>query len=159
MRNRLKLWVLPVLWMMLVFSFSTEPFAVKNTTPVFRSLLGWLVPGISPATHEFLHYLLRKLGHWAEYSVLGWLWARALVGEAAGKNDWILWSLILVGICGLLDEQLQMRIPGRNGVLADSLLDFGGGAFGVVWFWVWWNNKAGRSRQGKPLPTGSAKSV
>lgn len=69
------------------------------------------------------HGTLRKLAHGTEYLILGvelWLLLRHM-----RSRDWS-----LVGLCGvaaaLVDETIQLFVPGRSGAVRDVWIDLGG---------------------------------
>lgn len=68
--------------------------------------------------------LIRKLAHFTEFAVLGWLfgWQVAMAGKKPA------WALLLGAACACLDETIQIFTPNRGPGLADVLLD----SFGVL---------------------------
>ena len=95
-----------VVWAGLIFVFSSVP-------DLGTGLGGW-------------DLVLRKIGHAAEFAVLGALLARAL-GSA--------WLAIALGVLyAVSDEVHQTFVPGREGSPLDVAIDTVGVAFGVV---VW----------------------
>jgi VanZ family protein len=98
------LWVPVVLWAALIFALSSIP-------DLGTGLGGW-------------DLVLRKLGHAAEFAVLGALLARAL---RAG------WPAFVAGVLyAMSDEVHQVFVPGRTGSPLDAALDAVGVAIGVV---------------------------
>ena len=78
---------------------------------------------------EMGHGTLRKLAHGTEYLILGvelWLFLRHML-----SRDWS-----LVGLCGvaaaLVDETIQLFVPGRCGAVADVWIDLGGFSAGCL---------------------------
>ena len=65
--------------------------------------------------HEWLHFLIRKSAHFAEYFVFGLLLLRTVRGEHQG---WMLhWALIVLAITAgyaALDEFHQSFVPSRT---------------------------------------------
>ena len=73
-------------------------------------------------------HLIRKLAHFAEFTVLGILlsWLTVLT-----KGKW--WNSIVVGIAvACIDETIQMFIPGRGPGLLDVGIDSCGVLMGMV---------------------------
>jgi VanZ family protein len=73
-----------------------------------------------------------KFAHLMEYTVLGWLWARAVFYE---RPKWsamaiVLSALAFAGGYGLSDEWHQFYVPGRFVDLLDATSDACGGALG-----------------------------
>jgi len=81
-----------------------------------------------------------KVLHVFEYSVLGWLWARA------ARTTWFTWTrrgvllstIFFTGIYGASDEWHQLYVPGRFGTVSDVIADVCGGALGGISYLVWW---------------------
>ena len=96
---------------------------------------GWLVRllGVdSKAGAETGDFLLRKLAHITEYSLLGLLTQTIRISlKKQGKNISIWLPLFCVLAVGVLDEFFQ-SFSNRTGVVSDVLLDFIGGIAGVL---------------------------
>jgi VanZ family protein len=96
-----------------------------NTT---GKLLHWLLPTLSPAHFELIHFYLRKgVGHVGDYGFLCFLWFRAFrggLGYRGGRA--FLWSLGLCLALALLDEGHQTLLASRSGSLRDVGLDLAG---------------------------------
>jgi VanZ family protein len=73
--------------------------------------------------------MVRKVAHFSEYAVLGFLAARAFRGstQVTLRRHWFVTGLALVVIYALLDEFHQSFVPSRTASLADSLIDMSGG--------------------------------
>jgi VanZ family protein len=78
--------------------------------------------------------LSRKLGHFTEYAVLGFLAARAFAGSSRRllHDHWVIASLILVVVYALLDEFHQSFVTSRTASIFDVLIDIGGGLFVLI---------------------------
>jgi len=77
--------------------------------------------------------LLRKCGHFAEFSVLGFL----LTGVFHSLRNFILLKPISCGLfVALCDETLQRFVPGRSGNVKDLWIDLGGVVFGTLLLWL-----------------------
>lgn len=89
-----------------------------------------------------------KVAHMVEYSVLGFLWARA---ARATWSTWT-WRAVLIstsvftGIYGACDEVHQFYVPGRFSSVYDALADICGGTLGGIsylsWLWTMGKNPA-----------------
>ena len=75
---------------------------------------------------------VRKLAHFAEYAVMGFL-IHSLFAcwEKRGKK-WLLFTLIWVFLSAGADELHQLFVPGRSGNFPDVLLDTSGGLAGAL---------------------------
>lgn len=128
-------WAPVVIWMALIFTFSTDWFAAPNTASFFGPLLSWLIPGIAPERVQFIHAALRKLGHWTEYFILAKLLA------AASKAQWPRQSrrgrfvivVIIATLYAISDEWHQSFVPSRGASPIDVMIDACGAICGAIW--------------------------
>lgn len=76
-----------------------------------------------------VHMITRKLAHFTEYTILGFLAARAFrtSKRPAINSRWFMISLTIVVVYALLDEYHQSFVPTRTGTIYDSLIDIAGG--------------------------------
>jgi VanZ family protein len=99
-----------------------------------------LVPGTTVeergSLFEFLAPELQNLLHVPEYALLSWLWCRGLSGLALGTRGSAALALAVAGGCGVVEESIQLLVPGRFGSLTDLALDLVGAVAGVGFF-VW----------------------
>lgn len=72
-------------------------------------------------------FIIRKLAHFSEYAVLGVLARRA--GDAAARTRAVLLACVLVPV---LDETIQLFVPGRSGNPRDVFIDLAGYAVGAL---------------------------
>lgn len=74
--------------------------------------------------------ILRKLGHFSEFAVLGILlgWLFGMLG----KKPWMPFLLGMAAACA--DETIQRFVPGRHGCVTDVLIDSAGVAAGTLAF-------------------------
>ena len=129
-----KYWLPVVLWAGLVSLFSTDNFSSDKTSPLLLAIFQWLLPRASPERLQSLHFVIRKLGHFAEFFVLAMLLYRALRRGQGSRWQWRVaaWTLSLVLFYSVADEVHQMFVPSRSSTWADSLLDFFGGCCAVA---------------------------
>jgi VanZ family protein len=121
---------------------SSGNFSAGNTSRIIGPLVLWLFPNTSPETLLAIHMVTRKLAHFAEYALLGFLAARAFRGSPRPglQTRWFLASAVLVVVYALLDEYHQSFVPSRTGTVYDSLIDMAGGltALVIVRSRGWW---------------------
>ncbi len=80
-----------------------------------------------------------KVAHMVEYSVLGFLWARA------ARATWSTWTwravlistIIFTGMYGAGDELHQSYVPGRFSAVSDVVADLCGGTLGGIIYLRW----------------------
>jgi VanZ family protein len=118
-----------VAWLAFISFASSDSFSAGNTSRIIGPLILWLFPNTSPETLAVVHLITRKLAHFTEYAILGFLAARAfrLSPRHAVRSRWFLISLILVVTYALLDEYHQSFVPTRTASVWDSLIDMAGG--------------------------------
>lgn len=77
-------------------------------------------------------FLVRKMAHFIEYTVLGifgWRLSNAMRTKSHAATRLI---ALLVCLIPVVDETIQLFVPGRSGRVTDVLLDLSGVAFGAV---------------------------
>lgn len=71
--------------------------------------------------------ILRKLGHFSEFAVLGCLllWLLGMLGKRC-------WLPLILGVAAAgVDETIQLFVPQRHGCVSDVLIDSAGVVFGI----------------------------
>ena len=117
-----------VIWLAFIFFASSDSFNAGNTSRIIGPLVLWLFPHTSPETLATIHFIVRKLAHFTEYAILGFLAARAF----RPRPRWFLISLILIAVYALLDEYHQSFVPSRTASIFDSLIDTAGGLSALI---------------------------
>ncbi|AVX30368.1 VanZ like family protein [Carboxydocella thermautotrophica] len=113
-RGKLVWLVLGFGWLLLIFWFSSQPFALQRA--LYSSSLRHFL-ALLPAQLTFVEaeYLLRKFAHVVEYTIFGFILLRVL-------GRW--WpALLFLPLIALFDELNQRQISGRHGRWQDVLLD------------------------------------
>jgi VanZ family protein len=118
-----------LVWMVLIFFFSTGELSASNTSRIVRPLLLWLFPRISEERILLAHFIVRKAAHFTEYAILALLAARAFASSSKQslRLHWFITSLLLVVLYALSDEIHQTFVPSRTGSIYDSFIDMSGG--------------------------------
>jgi VanZ family protein len=118
-----------IAWLAFISFASSDSFSAGNTSRIIGPLILWLFPNTSPETLAVVHFITRKLAHFTEYAILGFLAARAfrMSPRTAIRSRWFLISLILVVTYALIDEYHQSFVPTRTPSIWDSLIDIAGG--------------------------------
>jgi VanZ family protein len=134
-----------LLWMGFIWFASTGEFSAANTSRIIRPLLLWLFPDMNAAQLARAHFMVRKTAHFAEYALLAFLAARALVASSKRvlRRYWFLIALLLVASYALLDEYHQSFVATRTASIYDSLIDISGGLTALLLYALW------RRRRGK----------
>jgi VanZ family protein len=108
--RRTLLWGPPVLYMFLIYRFSSE----SNPMPVVTE------------------HIWDKLLHTSEYAGLAALLGRAVIGEGFSYGTACLLAVLLTSAYGATDEYHQLFVPARTADLRDWIADTTGGAIGAV---------------------------
>ena len=77
-RSKLNPWLWVILWMFVIFLFSTNTFSGSNTSKIIGPLLKWIVPEITNESISLIQLGLRKTAHIIEYAILALLICNAL---------------------------------------------------------------------------------
>ena len=121
-----------LVWILVIFLFSTDSFSSAETSGVIIPTLRFLFPLITPAQLEFGHIVCRKAGHLLEYFVLGVLAWRAFGAQQRNRLKPWLAAATLVLVVALTDEFHQSFVPSRTSSLTDVGYDFTGGIIALL---------------------------
>jgi VanZ family protein len=137
----LRYWLPVVLWMLVVFSFSSDKKSYQHSSTLFEPLLRWLFPHMPQATISELHHLFRKTCHLAEYAILAglvWRAVRKPVVNDARPWNWAEAGLALsvVFAYAASDELHQVFVPTRSPLISDVMIDTSGGAVALLLLWL-----------------------
>lgn len=118
-----------VVWLAFISYASSDSFSAGNTSRIIGPLVLWLFPNTSPESLAVVHLVTRKLAHFTEYAILGFLAARAFRTSThpAIYRRWFFISLALIVVYALVDEYHQSFVPTRTASVFDSLIDMAGG--------------------------------
>jgi len=137
----LKYWLPVLVWMMVIFTASSDVHSYEHSSRIIAPLLYWLFPHISANTVDWVVFIARKGAHVAEYSVLAWLLWRAF--RRPQKNDPRPWNhreagiaLLFVACYAATDEFHQIFVPTRTPAVHDVVIDTLGGAAGLFLLWL-----------------------
>ena len=125
-----------IAWLAFISFASSASFSASNTSSVIGPLLKWLFPNAAEQTLIFMHFLLRKSGHFFEYAILGFLSGRAFSNSTKQsiRIRWLGISAGLIIVYALVDELHQSFVPSRTASLSDSLVDMSGGITALLLF-------------------------
>jgi len=134
----LKYWAPPIIWMSVIFWFSTDIFSGDNTGSLLRKVISFIYPGATRELFDSIHFYVRKSGHFTEYAVLALLLFRAFRSGAGARwrRGWALSSLLVAFLYASLDEYHQTFTRHRTGSIYDSLIDTSGAATALVLLWL-----------------------
>jgi VanZ family protein len=134
----LKYWAPPIIWMSVIFWFSTDIFSGDNTGSLLWKVVSFIYPGATRELFDSIHFYVRKAGHFTEYAVLALLLFRAFRSGAGARwrRGWALSSLLVAFLYASLDEYHQTFTRHRTGSIYDSLIDTSGAATALVLLWL-----------------------
>lgn len=112
-----------------LFYNSSAPGAVSGQAS--SQLTGWLLGSAETDPAKPVETGIRKLGHIAEYALLGLVLFAALRSFAPRPLRYFGWPMAYGLLAGVLDELYQLSVPGRSGRLTDVLIDFAGVLLGL----------------------------
>ena len=130
-------WIPVLVWMVIIFSASSDQMSFSHSSRVIAPILHWLFPHISDQSLHAVVFAVRKFAHVTEYAILGLLvWRAFRKPSAANRRPWV-WSqaalaLLFVALYATSDELHQAFVPTRQASVWDVLLDTTGGAFGLL---------------------------
>ena len=109
----IKYWLPVFLGMALIFLLSTGTFSSTNTSWFLRTILCFLIPGISTQELVLINSFIRKLAHVVEYFMLSFLLFRAFRGgsKASFHWRWSFFTLTGVALWAAGDEFHQFFVP------------------------------------------------
>ena len=123
-----------IAWLVFISFASSDNFNAGNTSRIIGPLILWLFPNTSPDTLAIVHFITRKIAHFTEYAILGFLAARAFrtSPQPAIKQRWFWICVVLVVLYALMDEYHQSYVPSRTASIFDSLIDMAGGLTALI---------------------------
>jgi len=128
-------WLPVLLWLVVIFLFSTDAFASGETSKFLVPLLRFFFPFLTANQLEFLHIVARKCGHFSEYFVLALLTYRSVKQVWPAHTQIVVRTLLFIVLAATLDEIHQMftrfRGPSPVDVGYDCL-----GAVSALWLIV-----------------------
>ena len=138
-RTPVRLIVLRVLFTLfaagtVVFIFSNSMQSGAASGLRSAAVTEWLNGGLARVGvgWRFSERLVRKLGHFSEYALLGFWLMLSLRVYTRRILSYISWPLFFGLLAGVLDEGIQMFADGRGSDVRDVVIDFSGVVFGLL---------------------------
>lgn len=117
------------------FVFSNSMKVAVQSSQVSGSMLDDLYLAVPSLRGWLTEHLLRKIAHFAEYSLTGFLLMLCLRSCTPQiRQNWAKPALGGV-LIALTDETIQLFVEGRSGQISDVWLDSAGVCFGLVVMW------------------------
>lgn len=148
-----------ILWIAVIFINSSTIGASSNTSRIIRPLLELVFPAANAAALDLYHGYIRKLAHFTEYAVLGFLASRAFwrSSRIAGRKFWFVWAFLIVVAIAAADEYNQSFNPLRTSSVYDTFIDASGGLFAIFLFYgakIYGGKRTGASNRETILDAG-----
>ena len=126
-----------VVWMVVIFTASTDLMSAQHTSRIIGPFLQWLIPEITVGSIAALQLFSRKLAHLTEYAILGALLLRGLRKSSSKLASKSLGGVafIVAAVFAASDEFHQSFVASRTGSSHDILIDTMGAALGLGIYW------------------------
>ncbi len=134
-----KYWIPVALWTILIFWMSTATFSAKNTSLIIEPLLRFFMPDLPFEQIKSIHGLIRKIGHLAEYFILGILVFRGFRGVSPRPVilKSIFCTILVLVTYAISDEFHQTFVSSRTPSAIDVCIDTAGGILGQLAIAIW----------------------
>ena len=134
-------WLPVILWMFLIFGFSSDSGSVVHSSRILDPVLRFLFPGMSEDDRFKIVFFARKCCHLTEYAILTllvWRARRKPLLRDLGPWNWreAVVALSVTAIYAATDEFHQTFVPNREGCVRDVIIDTCGGAGGLFLLWL-----------------------
>lgn len=135
------LMLLTVVWLFAIYGFSGEDSGTSDETSgaVTEAILNVTVKDFSDLPQEEKNEMIdkynhpvRKLAHFSEYIVLGFLTSLIFLCFDFKSIRLIVFPLTLSALCAAADEIHQIFVPGRSCQFTDVLIDSSGALLGIL---------------------------
>ncbi len=133
------LWIVAVcLWLFVIWGNSLQPADQSNAKSLYalallEKMLGWL-----DLNFIVTNNLIRKLGHFVEFMVLGTLLFKTIsvCSPSIRLKKRYFWFGFLLLLAASIDEGIQLFVEGRSSQVTDILLDVTSGFLATVLFFL-----------------------
>ncbi|GLO67184.1 MULTISPECIES: VanZ family protein [Oceanobacillus] len=149
MRLKLLYWLLPIMWMVVIFISSATPYENQDVKPLLSGLdLRFLSPYLSwieftyhssivsvktLGIEGFIEFFIRKSAHVGVFFVLTCLFFISFIKNTQWKRSKIyIWSITLTALYAVADELHQGITPNRTPYVGDVILDILGGSLALI---------------------------
>ena len=129
--------VLTIVWCVVIWQFSLAPAKTSaNTSGEVVDFVNGVLEDAGIKA-EVTSKTVRKTAHFSEFLLLGVLASLSFLAQ--GFRHWYWLSGVVTVPAAVIDECIQIFVPGRGPHVLDVLLDVAGGAFGAIFFFVLWH--------------------
>jgi VanZ family protein len=129
-------WTFLILWMAVIFAFSSQPGDVsEEQSKLVIYVFNLLGLNLNSMLGELSSFIVRKGAHFTEYFILYMLTYNAIKDDFKLDKALIL-SVIVVFLYACSDEFHQSFVPGRGPAFRDVLIDTSGGITAAGFLYV-----------------------
>jgi VanZ family protein len=135
MKAFLRYWLPVLFWLGFIFVGSTDLMSAEQTSRMIGPLMRWLKPDVSAEAIAEVQFVIRKLGHLAEYAILAMLLWRAVYCRVNMKTKMSILFIAVWLACGMFaasDEFHQSFVASRTATSKDVLIDICGALVGLL---------------------------
>lgn len=123
-----------VLWMIVIYLFSAQTGDESSSQSGFiADMLCKIIPfELSEDGMDVMTFIIRKLAHFTEYAVLGFLYIMTIImsDKLVKAKLWV--STLLCFVYAISDEFHQSFVGGRSPAFRDVIIDTAGGLAGSL---------------------------
>lgn len=130
MKNKKLNIIFVIIWMMFIFIMSS--FNSNESSNQSNFIVNILSNIFNISNIEILSFIVRKLAHYTEYTILGIL----VYNLIYSYNKKIYISIIICIIYAISDEIHQLFVPGRSCQITDILIDSMGSVTGIILLYI-----------------------
>lgn len=137
------IYVLTIFWICIIFSFSLQPsdkseqvsdgvgqLIVEHSAPEVAEKFD----SLSVIEWKSFYKFVRKCAHFIEFFILGILMSMSMRQNHVVHKKRI--AFVLCAVVAIIDETIQLFVPGRAGLVTDVILDNCGSLAGICVFCV-----------------------
>jgi VanZ family protein len=134
-------WGTVLLWMILIFFFSSQPAhdsneLSKGITRSIKEVVEKITPEEEVFTFGDFNHKVRKNAHFFIYLVLAILVLNSLKSNRVKGSKKILITFMICVLYAISDEIHQLFVPGRGAQIRDVMIDSTGAVVGMLLFKV-----------------------
>ena len=124
--------LLSILMLGVIWGSSLQPAGTSDAVSLgLLARLEELFASTFGADLPLTNHLLRKIGHFSEFLLFGFLLTQAITLLKKAKGSAVPLSLYLGLLTAVLDETIQTFVPGRGPLVTDVLIDHAGFLIGL----------------------------
>ena len=133
-KKKLIKWLVLLLWMLVIFLFSSQPHSGEAT----KSIIENIIPNIKTnSLLDMINFIVRKSAHVTEYFILALLTISLLKEYTKKERTILLSSIIFCFIYAMTDEYHQSFVPGRSSLFRDVLIDTSGSLIALLGYYFY----------------------